>query len=79
MMVILKLILMLAFAAISLAALIVFIMASLTVGLGGMLPFTNLPKGVKIKAAPYRRQLLYLICAAAVVWALLTVLQLFFV
>jgi hypothetical protein len=79
MMLVFKLVLMISFAAISLAALFVFIVAAMTVGLGGVLPFSRLPEGVRIKALPYRRRLLYLIYAAAVVCMLLAVVQLFFV
>jgi len=74
-----RLILMLCFAAISLAALFVFIIAVSKVGLGGVLPFTNVSKGARIVAAPYRRRLLYLILAAVLVCVPLAVIELFFV
>jgi hypothetical protein len=73
---VLKLILMLSFAAISLAALFVFIIATSKVGLGGVLPFTNVSKGARIVAAPYRRRLLYLIIGAVLVCALLAAIEL---
>jgi hypothetical protein len=75
---IVKLLLMLLFAAISIAALLVFIMAVSTVGLGGFLPFTTVEKHIFAKAAPYRRRVLYLIIAAVIVCAVLAVLELFF-
>jgi hypothetical protein len=79
MIVTIKTILMLAFAAVSLAALFVLIVATTTVGLGALLPFSNVPKGVRAKAAPYRRRLLYLILAAMAVCLLLAVIEIGFV
>lgn len=73
---IVKVVLMLCFAAISLAALFVFILAATTVGLGAVLPFSNVPAGVRVAGARYRRRLLYLILAAFAVCALLAVMTL---
>jgi hypothetical protein len=73
-----KLVLMLSFAAISLAGLLVFIIATSKVGLGGVLPFTNVSKGRRIVAAAYRKRLLYLIIAAVAVCFLILLLELFF-
>jgi hypothetical protein len=75
MIVLVKLLLMLCFAALSLAAVFVVIMAVSTVGLGGFLPFTTVSKDVFVKAAPYRRRVLYLIVAAVVVCVLLAVIE----
>jgi hypothetical protein len=75
---IVKLLLMLCFAAICLAALFVIIMAVSTVGMGGFLPYSTLEKHVFAKAAPFRKRLLYLIIAAVAVCAVLAVLEISF-
>jgi hypothetical protein len=78
MIVIVKLLLMLCFAAISLAALFIFIMVVSTVGMGGLLPYSTLEKHVFAKAAPFRKRLLHLIIAAVAVCAVLALLEIFF-
>ncbi len=75
---IVKMLLMLLFAAISLAALFVFVLAVSTVGLGGFLPFTTVEKHIFAKAAPYRKRVLYLIVAAVIVCGILAVLEINF-
>ena len=55
----------------------VLILATMTVGMGGVLPFSNVSKGVRLKAAPYRKRLIYLIIGALAVCLLLVVLEMF--
>lgn len=78
MIVAIKLLLMFCFAALSLAALFVVIMAVSTVGLGGFLPFTTVEKDVFAKAAPYRKRVLWLIIAAVIVCGVLAALEIMF-
>ena len=67
--------LMILFAVLSLAAVVVLVIATMTVGVGGFLPFSGVPESVRLKAAPYRRWFVAILTAALVVCVLLAVIQ----
>ena len=67
--------LMILFAVLSLAAVVVLVIATLTVGMGGLLPFSGVPESVRLRAAPYRRWFVAIFTAALAVCALLALIQ----